>query len=157
GEGEEEAEEHAAAKPKTEHPERAEHGKAPEHAADATDRPHARDVSVSKKHHTAGAKAYLTMTTHPGAKAYLGITDAGGRRGSHGPQPWNVPPFTREEVPATAHNIAIVPGDGSVVSYDGVEVASIEHLTIEPGEEKLITAFGPTVTFRELHDQLSVK
>src|SRR6185369_5513647 len=66
-------------------------------------------------------------------------------------------PFLHEEISTNAHNVAIVPGDGAVVSGDGIEVASIDHITFEPGEEKLITALGPTLTFRELHGPLSIK
>jgi NADH-quinone oxidoreductase subunit L len=36
-------------------------------------------------------------------------------------------------------------------------MALLEHIEVEPAEEKVITTIGPTVTFRELHDQIAMK
>ena len=115
--------------------------------------------AAGKKHKPMipGSKGYLTMTSHPGAKVYIGVTDANMLTGVRSPPPFAVSPFIRKELPAGVHSIAIVPGDGAVVSGDGVEVAALEHVAIDRDEEKLITAVGPTLTFREMHDQLAMK
>ncbi|MCC6555261.1 MAG: NADH-quinone oxidoreductase subunit L, partial [Polyangiaceae bacterium] len=122
------------------------HGKAG-HGADHDD--------VEKVREKAGAKGTLTFTGHPGARVYLGIADRA--QLASNPEPFARSPFVRKEIPAGAHSVVIVPGDGAVVSGDGFEVAAIERVTIEPGEETVIATIGPTVTFRELHDQLVIK
>ena len=112
--------------------------------------------TLNKIKERAGAKGYLTMTSHPGAKVYFGVTDAT-MLASSNRKPVGTSPMIRVEVDAGVQNIAVVPGDGAVVSGDGVEIALIEHVAIERGKETLLTAIGPTLTFRELHDQLSIK
>ena len=102
----------------------------------------------------AGAKASLTMTTHAGSKVYLGVSDAAQIANA---KPFAVSPFLRRVMPAGAHTITIVPGDGSVVSGDGQEMGYIDRLSVEAGDELVIETIGPTVTFRELHDQLVMK
>ncbi len=97
------------------------------------------------------------MTTYPGAKVYLGVDTADRRNGARPPEPFAVSPFLHKEIPAGVHNIAIVPGDGATVAGDGQENALVHDVTIESGDDKLITTVGPTLTFRELHDQLAMK
>jgi NADH-quinone oxidoreductase subunit L len=120
------------------------------------DAPKKRTVGKVRPPHAPGSKGFLTMTTYPGAKVYLGINEASNLTGLHPPEPFGISPFLRKEIPASVHNITVVPGDGAVIAGDGVEVALVEHTSIEPGEEKIITTVGPTVTFRELHDQLAL-
>ena len=103
----------------------------------------------------AGAKGYLTFTSHPGAKVYLGIADQA--QLASNPPVFAVSPFIKKELPAGGHSIVIVPGDGATIRGDGLEVAAIDHVSVKPGEELQIAAIGPTVTFRELHDQLVLK
>ncbi len=116
----------------------------------------------------AGTKGFLTMTTHPGSKVYLGVTDLGELAGPKPPQPFAISPFLRKEIPAGAHSVVVVPGDGAVVSGEGStridardgarivdnETADVGRVTVKGGEEFLVAPIGPTVTFRELHDQL---
>jgi NADH-quinone oxidoreductase subunit L len=115
------------------------------------------DAGPKKKAVPPGSKGFLSMTTYPGAKIYLGVANALAFTGPHPPDVFATAPFLHKEIPVGAQNIAIVPGDGAVVSGDGVEIASLEHVMIEAGEETLITPIGPTVTFREIHDQLAMK
>jgi NADH-quinone oxidoreductase subunit L len=147
-EADEEAEEKAKAAPKSEHAkeEKGEHGKADP-----------KKDQLAKIKQAAGAKGFLTMTTHPGARVYLGVSDASAFGGRNPPELFAVAPFIRKELPAGRHNIGIIPGDGAVVAGDGVEIAWIEHAEVERGGETLISAVGPTVTFRELSDQLQIK
>jgi NADH-quinone oxidoreductase subunit L len=109
--------------------------------------------------HAGGGKATFTMTSHPGAQIYLdlAVSDPMTLTGPKAPAPFKVSPFLREEIPAGVHNLIIVPGDGAVVAGDGIEIGAIEHVRFEPGKEVVIAAIGPTVTFREIHDQLIVK
>jgi NADH-quinone oxidoreductase subunit L len=100
-------------------------------------------------------KGQLTFTAYPGARVYLGIADQA--QLALGPPVFGISPFIRKEVPAGLHSIVVVPGDGATVGGDGNEVALIEHAMIAPGKETLIMPVGPTVTFRELHDQMVVK
>jgi len=101
----------------------------------------------------AGAKASLTMTTHPGSKVYLGVSDASQLGNA---QVFAVSPFLRKEIPAGAHSILIVPGGGAGFAEEAdVDVVhGITQLTVEGNDDILIAPIGPTVTFRELHDQL---
>jgi NADH-quinone oxidoreductase subunit L len=124
----------AAHEEKGEHGEHGEHGKRP-----------------------AGGKGFLTFTSHPGAKVYLGVGDDALLVSPRAPEPWAVSPVIHRELPAGTHNLTIVPGDGALVTGDGIEIAHLDHLSIEPGEDLVVTAVGPTLTFRELHDQLVVK
>ncbi len=112
----------------------------------------------------AGSKAFLTMTTHAGAAVYLGVTDLAQLGNA---QPFAIAPFVRKELPPGAHALAIVPGGGAVISGEGAqrigqqvfahEVAEVKHIGVKGGEELVIAPIGPTVTFRELHDQLVIK
>ena len=171
-EGKEEAEEHGKAGPAGAHEaagvheptgahEEAGHHKAPREEKVA-ERGEAgakkeREESLKKQQRVAGAKGTLTMTTYPGAKVYLGVTDAAAFTSGRQPEPFATSPFLRKEIPVGVHSIAVVPGNGALVSGDGVEIGLIDHVEIEPNEEKLIAAIGPTVTFREIHDQLVMK
>ncbi|AGP40849.1 NADH-quinone oxidoreductase subunit L [Sorangium cellulosum] len=103
----------------------------------------------------AGAKGYLTFTGHPGARVYLGIADAA--QLASNPRPFGVSPFLRKEIDAGVHSVVIVPGDGAVIGGDGVEIAAIERMRVEPGKEVVLATVGSTVTFREIHDQLVIK
>jgi NADH-quinone oxidoreductase subunit L len=103
-----------------------------------------------KAHKLAGSKAFLTMTTYAGARVYLGVSDVTQLANAK----YFTSPFLRQEIPAGAHTITIVPGNGSVVSGDGQEIGYIDRLSAEGGDELVIETIGPTVTFRELHDQL---
>ncbi len=122
------------------------------------EKPKPHDVSTHKKvTRPLGSKGFLTMTTYPGAKIYKGVNDATALHGPHAPAPIAVSPFLHMEIASGTTNLVIVPGDGAVVAGDGLEVAVLEHVTIEPGEEKIITTVGPTITFREIHDQIAMK
>ncbi len=139
---------------RTENEEKArEHGK----PAVGADKLAPRDVHAGpRKPHRTGTRGYLTMTTYPGAKVYVGIPDALALNNPR-VQPFAVSPFLRKEVSPGTMNLVIVPGDGATVAGDGVEAALVEHVSFDPGEEKVITPIGPTVTFREIHDQLAMK
>ncbi|MGK4001689.1 NADH-quinone oxidoreductase subunit L [Sorangium sp. So ce1036] len=102
-----------------------------------------------------GARGYLTFTGHPGARVYLGIADAA--QLASNPRPFGVSPFVRKEIPAGAHSVVIVPGDGAVIAGDGNEIAAIERMRVSPGKEVVLATVGSTVTFREIHDQLVIK
>ena len=101
--------------------------------------------------------AHITMTTHPGAIVYTGVSDRSQLFGTPRPPILGRSPFINKEVPAGVKTLVIVPGDGAVVSGDGYEFGALEHLTIQANKEYVITAIGPSVTFREIHDQLEVK
>ena len=113
--------------------------------------------AIERLRHQVRTTGYLTMTTHPGAQVYLGVTDASSFDRKVPPGAFATAPFLRLPVPVGRHNIAVVPGGGAVVSGDGLEIALLEHIEIEAGEEMLIAPIGPTVTFRELSDQLAMK
>ena len=53
--------------------------------------------------------------------------------------------------------MTIVPGGGAVVGGDGIEVAHIDPVIVEPGSDLSVALVGPSVTFRELHDQLVIR
>jgi NADH-quinone oxidoreductase subunit L len=141
-----------------------EHAKAADHGASGK-------KGEEKARALAGSKGFLTMTTHAGARVYLGVTDLAELSSAKPPQPFAVAPFVRKEIPAGAHAITVVPGEGAVVSgegstrieaRDGVrivdnETADVGRITVKGGEEFVVAPIGPTVTFRELHDQLVMK
>jgi NADH-quinone oxidoreductase subunit L len=121
----------------------------------------------------AGATALLTMTAYAGARVYLGVQsheqlaraalpDCRTRpawSASEGVQIahdcYAVAPFVRKRVPAGVATLVVVPGDGAVVSGDGFE-AAVVRTRLDPGGETLLAPVGPTLTFREIHDQLAV-
>ncbi|KYF63274.1 NADH-quinone oxidoreductase subunit L [Sorangium cellulosum] len=103
----------------------------------------------------AGAKGSLTFTGHPGARVYLGIANAA--QLASNPPPFGVSPFIRKEIDAGVHSVVIVPGDGAVIGGDGLEIAAIDRMRVEPGKEVVVATVGSTVTFREIHDQLVIK
>jgi NADH-quinone oxidoreductase subunit L len=129
---------------------------------------HGEKKAEDKARAITGSKGSLTMTTHAGAKVYLGVTDLAELGGSKPPQPFAVSPFVRKEIPAGSHTLVVVPGDGAVVSGEGsvrieardgvrivdTETADVGRITVKGGEEFVVAPIGPTVTFRELHDQL---
>jgi NADH-quinone oxidoreductase subunit L len=145
-----EADEHGAASAEHDHPAgaKSEH----DHPAGSHDR---KPEPLDKVKTLAGSKGLLTMTTHPGARVYLGISDQSQLTATA--QPFGVSPFLRKEIPAGAHSIVIVPGDGATVSGNGVEGALIDRVSVESGDEIVIAPVGSTVTFREIHDQLVIK
>lgn len=112
-------------------------------------------ASVAELRARAGARGYLTFTSHPGARVFLGLADRAQLAAT--PEPFAVSPFLRKEIPVGAHSIIIVPGDGATVSGDGFEVAAIDRVSVDPGEEITLAPLGPTLTFREIRDQLALK
>ena len=58
--------------------------------------------SAAEARKLAGAKAFLTMTTHAGSKVYLGVSDAAQVANA---KPFGVSPFLRQEMPVGAHTI----------------------------------------------------
>jgi len=123
-----------------------------------------------------GEPGTMTLTSHAGAKVFLGVSsleqlrssmatlercnDRASWRASSGLQLtadcYAEAPFVRKRLPAGMHQVVIVPGDGAVVSGDGNEVAGF-HARVQAGRETVLTLVGPTLTFRELHDQLVVE
>jgi len=123
-----------------------------------------------------GEPGALTMTTHAGARVYFGVSTVEDvRRAEAQVKPcsatpaWNadsgvqlagncyaVSPFLRKRLPPGLHQVAIVPGGGAVVSGDGNEYAGF-NVRIDSGKETVLAPVGPTLTFREIHDQLVVK
>jgi NADH-quinone oxidoreductase subunit L len=103
-----------------------------------------------------GGSAHLTMTTHPGARLYRDVGDASQLFTNPPPRPVATSPFYDIDV-GTRETILIVPGDGAIVAGDGLEVAAIEHASFQPGKSYIIQAIGPTVSFREIHDQLQMR
>ncbi|MSP24291.1 MAG: hypothetical protein EXR75_03825 [Myxococcales bacterium] len=114
------------------------------------------------------------MTTHPGARVYFDVTsteqleklklaDCSTKeswRASEGPQLradcYATAPFLRKRVAAGLKTFVVVPGDGALVTGDGHEHAAI-RAELEANTEVVITALGPTLSFRELHDQIVMK
>ncbi len=128
----------------------------------------------------AGAPGTLTMVTHPGAKVFFGVESVDQLRRAlariHDPtaplaaceslESWAsnnaiqlstdcyaTAPFLRARLPSGRHLVAIVPDGGAVVSGDGNEFAGM-LLKIEAGRETVIMPVGPSLSFREIHDQI---
>jgi NADH-quinone oxidoreductase subunit L len=145
--------EHAAAGHEKAHDEKA-------HAAKDDDDDKDPKAALEKARAASGAKGFLTMTAYPGAKVYVGIFDQAqlatlaNKPGDHFV---GTSPLLHVEVPAGVQTFAIVPGNGATIAGDGREIAAVEHVKIEPGSEIVLATVGPTVTFRELHDQLVLK
>jgi NADH-quinone oxidoreductase subunit L len=116
---------------------------------------HAKKDAIARAEKLAEGTGFLTFTGHPGAKIYLGVSDQAQLAAAR--EPWAVSPVLHKRIPAGAHSIVVVPGDGATVGGDGVEAALIQKVNVEPGEEVVIATVGPTLTFRELHDQIVVK
>jgi NADH-quinone oxidoreductase subunit L len=106
-------------------------------------------------------KGYLTLTSLPGAFVYLDD--------SHTPLLKDgIPlrsPFVRVEVPGGVHSFRIAPDDQfhfgtekdarTLVIDQGVQDNSVvAHVAMGDDKEVALTSFGPTVTFRNLRDQL---
>ncbi len=131
-----------------------EHGaKADEHGAKA-DGHGAKGSKEEELKKLAQGKGTLTFTGYPGAKVYLGIAD---RAQLASTPPFAIAPFIHKEIPAGAHSIIIVPGDGATVAGDGNEVAVIPRVSVKSGDDFSIVTVGSTLTFREIHDQLVMK
>jgi NADH-quinone oxidoreductase subunit L len=103
----------------------------------------------------AGKRGKLTFTSHPGARVYVGIADRA--QLAQGPEPFGISPFVRRDIGAGTHAIVIEPGGGATIGGDGNENALIERVVIPEGEEVRIAPIGPTVTFREIVDQLVLR
>ncbi|AKT36806.1 hypothetical protein [Chondromyces crocatus] len=114
-----------------------------------------RRTSLDQLRVRAGARGYLSFTGHPGAQVYLGIADRAQLAAA--PEPFAVAPFLRKEISVGAHSVILVPGGGATVSGDGFEVAAIDRISVEPGEDIVLTMVGPTLSFREIADQLGLK
>ncbi len=112
----------------------------------------------------AGKSGTLTMTTHPGSLVYFGIDNAEQLARAKLPRCrdqlsakcYAETPFIRAKIGAGLHHVAIVPGAGAVISGDGIEVAHL-RLRVRADKDTLIAPIGPTLTFRELHDQLVIE
>jgi NADH-quinone oxidoreductase subunit L len=122
----------------------------------------------------AGKLGTLTMTTHAGARVYFGVANLEQLQHVEVPDcstlpDWNrtdvaalshqcyaVSPFVRKTIAEGLHEVAVVPGGGAVVTGDGNEVGGLK-VKIRQGKQTVITVVGPTLTFREIHDQLQVK
>jgi len=87
-----------------------------------------------------GGKGYLTFTGFPGSKVFLDGSST----------PFAVSPFVKRELSAGRHSARVAPGAG-------MEEQEIPSAVIESGAESIITVIGPTLVFRQLHDQLVVK
>jgi hypothetical protein len=96
----------------------------------------------------------LTIVSHPGADLHLGVaTESQLARSS----PFARTPALRIPVPAGLQKIAIVPGDGAIVSGEGVEAVLLDAVQVRPGEELVVTAVGPTLTFHEIDAQVDAR
>jgi len=113
----------------------------------------ARDPSAIARR--AARRGQLTFTSFPGARVYLGVADLG--QLAQSPPAFGTSPFVRKEIPAGVHAIVIVPGDGATVGGDGNEAAMVEHVAVDEGEEVVIVPLGPTISFREITDQLTLR
>src|SRR5258706_8307266 len=128
--GEHGAAEHAAA----------EHGAARGAGSEAG---HAKKAEAA--HGTAGGKkaegdALITMTAFPGALVYLDGAST----------PFAVSPFVKQKVKPGHHSVRVSPGGA-------VDDQELPSAMIEAGTESVVAVIGPTLTFRQLHDQLVVK
>jgi NADH-quinone oxidoreductase subunit L len=114
------------------------------------------------------------MTSHAGARVYFGVSSV--EELPRGDVPncatldsWNSQtepalstqcyaetPFVRKRIHAGMHSLAVLPGGGAVVSGDGTEMAAL-RMRAAPGKETVIAPVGPSLTFREIHDQMVVK
>ncbi len=103
----------------------------------------------------AAKKGQLTFTSFPGARVYLGVVDLA--QLAQSPPAFGTSPFVRKEINAGPAKIVIVPGDGATVGGEGSEVALIEHVDVGEGEEVVIVPLGPSLTFREIDDQLALR
>ena len=149
-----------------------------DHAVNGNDKPVSRpihgglkvdkDGGLHKAEKRAGDKGMLTFTSHANARVYIdrAVQDPGQLTGLNPPKADAISPFLRFPLSAGPHNIIIVPGDGAIVAGDtrddpaslaSNQVATIDHVMIEGGEETVIATVGSTLTFRELHDQLVIK
>jgi NADH-quinone oxidoreductase subunit L len=113
----------------------------------------ARDPSAIARR--AARKGQLTFTSFPGARVYRGVADLA--QLAQSPPAFGTSPFVRKEISAGVHAIVIVPGDGATVGGDGNEAAMVEHVAVDEGEEVVIVPLGPTITFREIADQLALR
>lgn len=102
----------------------------------------------------------LTMTALPGSTMKLGgadlcATDGGGQPGGLGTpsRPCREiarSPFVKVRVPASIHDVRVQTGPGT-------NDLAIEKLRITRGAETRIELTGPTLTFREIENQLAIR
>jgi NADH-quinone oxidoreductase subunit L len=118
-------------------PEGSSHAKA-EHK-DAAQKPES-----GQKPDTTG-QGYLTMTAYPGALLYL---DDSRTEMKEGGKPLT-PPFVRHQLPGGYHSLRIQPGNG-------VDDQLVRHVAFGGDKEVIVTLIGPTVTFRQIRDQLAI-
>ena len=84
---------------------------------------------------SAGDSALLTFTSSPGALLYLDNA------------PFAYSPFVREPIEPGRHYVRIEPGPAEP-AYE------VNWFVTQPGKETSIAYIGPTVSFREIRDQL---
>ncbi|RLB52119.1 MAG: hypothetical protein DRI90_22465, partial [Deltaproteobacteria bacterium] len=134
-------------------------------------------------HPMQGDMGYLTMTSHAGSRVYLGVSAFEDLQrvenipncrtfvptGESAPT-WNAPtgpqitekcyaeaPFVRKRIKAMLWSVAVAPDShGATMLGDGAAVGSMK-MRIVRDQEMLIAPVGPTLTFREIHDQLVVR
>lgn len=106
-------------------------------------------AAVARK---AKAQGSLTFTSHPGARVFVDTGDKNLDRA----EPFAAAPFVRKELSAGPHEVQIVPGGAAIVAGDGHEVAWIERLVVDVGEDVSIVPLGQTTTFSEVEDQLGL-
>jgi NADH-quinone oxidoreductase subunit L len=162
---------HAAPKKGPARPRAAQRGAAPR--GPIPQRPNTRTTAAELAQRS-GLGSYLTMTSHAGARVYFGVSSLEEVPSAKLPncatlpswhsqtepalstQCFAEPPFVRKRIHAGLHSIAIEPGGGAVVSGDGHEYAAV-RMRAAPGKETVLMPVGPSLTFREIHDQLQVK
>ncbi len=88
---------------------------------------------------------YLTLTAYPGALLYL--DDSRTEMKENG-RPLS-PPFVRHEISGGYHSFRIQPGNG-------VDDQLVRHVAFGGDKELVLTPIGPTVTFRQVRDQLAL-
>jgi NADH-quinone oxidoreductase subunit L len=94
-------------------------------------------------------QGYITLTAYPGAVVYMDdsrdyLTVDGQREG-----PPLFAPFVHFRVSGGYHTFRISPGNG-------LDDYLVSHLAIGGDKEVALAPFGPTVTFRQIRDQLVV-
>jgi NADH-quinone oxidoreductase subunit L len=121
-----------------------------------TDEQALREATARKTAALSGGMGSLTMTDYAGARVYIGLYDGADLAANPPPEPFAIAPFIRRELPAGRTSIAIVPGDGALVG-GGYEAALLRAVAIDPGQETELSVLGPTVRFRGIESQLSMR
>ena len=122
-----------------------------------------------------GKPGLMTMTTHAGARVYFGVSELdhlfkvmGQLEPCSSKEAWDKDqghqllascyaesPFIRKRLAPGVHQVIVVPGGGAVTRGDGNEFAKF-NARVESERETVIAVVGPTMTFREIHDQLAI-